>query len=227
MLEAVGQLGRRDALVLDQPQQQAGVDAARPRRHHQALERREAHRGVDRASARDGGQRRARAEMAGHDAQVSSVGPEQLGGPPRGVRVREPVEAVTGAAATRPRQRVGGGRGRERRVERGVEARGGRDVRQVAARRRRSRRARAAGAAARGRSGPRCRARTSSSIHVGRPVRLAAVHDAVARRRPASGRPCERAGGKRLAARPRQLAPAERCGRRRRAPTASGCSSPR
>ena len=89
----------RHALALEQPQQQAGVDAARAGRHDQALERREAHRRVD-------GPRRPRTAASDAPAprwQVttrrSATAPEQLGGPARGVGVREPVEAV---AAQRP-----------------------------------------------------------------------------------------------------------------------------
>lgn len=62
--------------------------------------------------------------MAGHDARVAAA--EQLGRPPRRVRVREAVEAEAPqpvAFAPLPRQRVGGGGGRQPGVEGGVEAR--------------------------------------------------------------------------------------------------------
>ena len=65
-----GDVVRAEVFVLLQPQQQAGVDAAGPGRHHQALERGEAHRGVDAAPVHDGSQRGAGAEMAGDDAQT-------------------------------------------------------------------------------------------------------------------------------------------------------------
>ena len=55
--------------VLDEPEHEAGIDAARARRHDEAFERREAHRRLDRAPAGDGGERGAGAEVAGHDAQ--------------------------------------------------------------------------------------------------------------------------------------------------------------
>src|SRR4051794_10601066 len=62
MLERVVELLERDAGVALEPDQQAGIDAARAGGHDEALERREAHRRVDRAAARDRAQRRARAE---------------------------------------------------------------------------------------------------------------------------------------------------------------------
>ena len=62
-----------DAPVLRQPQQQAGIDAAGPRGHDEPVERGEAHRRVDRAAAGHRGQRRAGAEVAGHDPQVRDV----------------------------------------------------------------------------------------------------------------------------------------------------------
>ena len=58
-------------LVLEQPQHETGVDAARARRHDQALERREAHGRVDRAPAVDRAERGAGAEMAAHDPQLA------------------------------------------------------------------------------------------------------------------------------------------------------------
>ena len=124
---AVGHLVDADLSVLEQPQEQAGIDAAGAGRHHQPLQRGEAHRGVDRAPARHRGQRGAGPEVAAHDAEV--VPARELGGAARRVGVREAVEAVPAqrpALAPLRRQRVGGGRGRERGVEAGVEAGGGR-----------------------------------------------------------------------------------------------------
>ena len=61
---AASSAGRRPDVLLE-PQDEARIDAARARRHHQALERREAHRRVDRAPVEDGRQRAPRAEVAG------------------------------------------------------------------------------------------------------------------------------------------------------------------
>ena len=117
--------------------------------------------------------------MARDDAEV--VAAEQLGGAARGVGVREPVEAVAAQPALAPlgRQRVGGGRGRQRGVEGGVEAGDGR--RSGSARATASIAASALGwcSGARSVSSSR-RARTASSIQRRRPKRVAAVHDAVA-----------------------------------------------
>ena len=60
VLERVGEIVGLDRLVLEQPEDHAGVDAAGAGGHHQALERCEAHRRVDRAPAGDRAQRRAR-----------------------------------------------------------------------------------------------------------------------------------------------------------------------
>jgi hypothetical protein len=67
VLERLGELALGHPGALEQPQDQPGVDTPGPRRHHQALERREAHRGVDAAAVAHGGQRGARAEVAGDD----------------------------------------------------------------------------------------------------------------------------------------------------------------
>ena len=114
------------AALLHEPQQQARVDAARAGGHHEALDRRESHRRVDRPTAADGGQRRAGAEVAGDEPQAGRGPAQQLGRASRGVGVGEPVEAeAPQAVALAPlgRQRVGRGGGRQPGVERGVEAR--------------------------------------------------------------------------------------------------------
>ena len=67
MLERRAHLVDVEALALEQPQQQARVDAARARRHDEPLERREAHRRVDGAPVAHRGERRAGAEVARHD----------------------------------------------------------------------------------------------------------------------------------------------------------------
>ena len=97
-----------------------GIDAPGAGRHHQPLERREAHRRVDRAAVEDGGQRRAGAEVAGHEAQAVGRAAEQLGRAPRRVRVRQAVEPVAAQvpalaplrrAARRSRRRPAASRG--------------------------------------------------------------------------------------------------------------------
>ena len=98
------------SLVLLQPQQQSGIDAAGAGGHHQALQRREAHRGVERGPVLDRAQRSAGPEVAADDPQPRSVPLQQLGCAPRDPRVREAVKAVaaqTPALAPLCRQRVG------------------------------------------------------------------------------------------------------------------------
>ena len=146
-----------------------GVDAARAGRHHQALERREPHRRVDRAPVRDRAQRGPGAEMTADDPQAGGRGAQHLRHAVRDPRVREPVKSV---AANAPpispfgRKRVGGRGLGQRGVKRGVEAghrrhAGKRVAHRVAARPRtsagaaaRDRRARPAHARPRCRSGP-------------------------------------------------------------------------
>ena len=95
VLQREGELGRSHAHVLLEPEHETRVDAARPGGHDQALEGREAHGGVDRPPALHRGERGAGPEVAGHDPQLLERPADQLGAAPRGVRVGEPVEAVT------------------------------------------------------------------------------------------------------------------------------------
>jgi len=111
--------------VLQKPQQQPGVDAARPRRHDQPVERREAHRRVDRVAVPHGGQRGTAAKVAGDELQALERPTEQLGGASCRRGMREPVEAVPAQApalAPRLRQRVSMRCRGQRRVEGRVEA---------------------------------------------------------------------------------------------------------
>ena len=83
---------------------------ARARRHHEPLERREAHRRVDRARRR--APRASEAPAPRWQVDDARVAPPASSSraPPRGVGVREPVEAVAAhapALAPRRRQRVG------------------------------------------------------------------------------------------------------------------------
>ena len=114
--------------VLLEPQHQARVHRSRPGRHHQAVQRREPHGGVHRPAGKHGGERRARAQVAGDDPQpVRRVRrhAEQFRHPPRGVGVGQAVEPVPAQRPAGPP--LGGQRERRRRVrdgrvERGVEA---------------------------------------------------------------------------------------------------------
>ena len=89
----------RRALLAQQVQEQPGVERARARAHHHALERREAHRRVDAAAVADRGQRAARAEVAGDQPQLVQRPPEQVRGALRGVLVVDAVEAVAAQPA--------------------------------------------------------------------------------------------------------------------------------
>lgn len=104
--QAVSQLV--DAEAVGQPQHRAGVEVATARGHGQACQRREAHRGVDRAAVVDGGQRAARAEAAGHHAGATARQPDRA---PGRAGVREAVETVAAhvpAVTPGGGQRVGG-----------------------------------------------------------------------------------------------------------------------
>ena len=125
--------------VLQQPDEQAGVDAAAPGGHDQALQRGEAHGGVDAAAARAPRP----ATRPAPRWQVTMRRPagsrlEQLGGAPGGVRVRQAVEAEPAQAeALRPGGRAARTWRRRPAARRGTRCR---------SRRRRARRGSAAGA---------------------------------------------------------------------------------
>ena len=125
VLERGGELRRRHADVLLQPEDETGVDGARAGCHHQSLERREAHRRVDRHAPVDGRERCPGAEVAADGAELLDRASRELGDTPRDVPVREPVEPV---AAEVPSLSPLGGQGirvssrGNARVERGVEA---------------------------------------------------------------------------------------------------------
>ena len=128
VLEGRRQFGGRHVHVLFEPQDESGIDRSRSGRHHQAVQRRESHRGVDRPAVADRGQRRARAEVAGDEPQAVGVAPEEFRGAPRDVRVRQPVKSEAPQAPARPpllgqRERRGGGG--DGGVEGGIEARHG------------------------------------------------------------------------------------------------------
>ena len=117
-----------EAVTGDQPQHGAGVHRAGPGGHHQSLQRGEAHRGVDAATAAHGRQGGAGAEVAGD--QAAGVA-DDARRPAGGVGVRQAVEAVAADVEAVPplgRHRVGGRGGRQGGVEGGVEAGDGRHV---------------------------------------------------------------------------------------------------
>ena len=70
MVEAVRELGGREAPVEEQPRHDARVDRAGPRPHHQALERRHAHRRLDRSTAVHSGDRAAAAQVRDDDREA-------------------------------------------------------------------------------------------------------------------------------------------------------------
>ena len=101
-----------------------GVEVARACAHDEALQRGEAHRGVDRAPAVDRGGRGAVAQVQHDELELVERAPEQLGRAARHELVARAVEAVLAHAVPlghRAVDRVGEGLGGHRLVERGVE----------------------------------------------------------------------------------------------------------
>ena len=101
-----GAAGRRGDVGDDR-----GVDVARPGAHDQPLERRQAHRGVDAATAGDGGHRRPVAEVGDDQVELGERPAEELGGAARR-RTRATCRgtrsgARRGARTTRPARRSG------------------------------------------------------------------------------------------------------------------------
>ena len=120
VLERRRELRRRHPRVLLEPEQEPGVERARAGRHHEPVERREAHRRVDRHAARDRGERGAGAEMAGDDPQRPRPAGRQLArrgaarrrGTARGSRSGAgPSARATPRAARRSRRPRACGRG--------------------------------------------------------------------------------------------------------------------
>ena len=120
-------LGRAQLLLRHHVQEDRGVDVAAAAAHHEALEGGEAHRGVHRAAAPDGGDRAAVAEVAGDDAQPGVARPaEDLRRAAGHEAVRGAVEAVAPDAVALVEhvgQGVEEGHGLHGLVERGVEHR--------------------------------------------------------------------------------------------------------
>ncbi len=121
-----------------QRQQHASIDIARPRSHHQALERGVAHAGLGRSAELDRARARTVAEMQRDQSEVIQRALEKLCSDICGVLVRDAVESI----ATDPVfdrdvlvDRIGRCSSRHSRVESGVEHR---DVGNVGQRCRRS-----------------------------------------------------------------------------------------
>ena len=111
--------------VAERPEHRPGGHVSGSRHHHQARQRGEAHRGVDRPPRVHRSERRPRTDVRGHQARRGQRATEQLGSPHARPRVAEAVEAEATDPelfAPAPRQRVGRGLPRERRVEARVEA---------------------------------------------------------------------------------------------------------
>src|SRR5438105_12172012 len=94
MFERIEQLRLGQTGMPCQVEERARTQVTRPRRHYKALERREPHRRGDRPAVAHGSQRGSGAQMTGHNPEASASTLQQLGGTPRGVGVRETVEAV-------------------------------------------------------------------------------------------------------------------------------------
>jgi hypothetical protein len=111
--------------VAERPEHGARVHVAWASRHHQARQRREPHRGVDRPSCVHRGERCPRADVRGDKTGRRQRTPEQLGAARARPRVAEAVKTEAPNAelfAPAPRQRVDRRLLRERRVEARVEA---------------------------------------------------------------------------------------------------------
>jgi hypothetical protein len=107
-------------------QEHARVEVAGARPHHQSLERRHSHAGLDAAAVFDGRDARSIAEVARDDAQLLRGPAQELRGGAQHVCVAdavEPVAADAPAIAQRARQRVVARARWQRRVEGGVEHR--------------------------------------------------------------------------------------------------------
>ena len=87
--------------MLLQPQDQTGINAPGARRHDEALEWRESHRGVDRPTAIHRTERSARAKVAGDASEGVDWPADQLGGAACGPRVGEPVKPEATQVPTR------------------------------------------------------------------------------------------------------------------------------
>ncbi len=75
------------------PQDEARVDAARARRHHESLHRSKPHGCIDRTTQRHRGQRCTCTEMGGHQAKFLSRTAEEVAGSSTGPGVAQPVES--------------------------------------------------------------------------------------------------------------------------------------
>src|SRR5580700_9705153 len=110
----------RTALVPNQIDQNAGIDVARARSHHDAFQRSESHAGVYALAVRDRGNGRAVAKMADDEPRRIRSNVQQLGGAPRGVLHADAVESIAPDSALEPGIRTGINVGW--RLQRGVES---------------------------------------------------------------------------------------------------------
>ena len=95
------------ALTPDQIHQNAGIDGARARAHHDAFERRESHAGVHALAVRNRGDGRAVSEMADDQPRRIRGNLQQLGSAPRGVLNADAVESVAPDSLIEPLVRPG------------------------------------------------------------------------------------------------------------------------
>jgi hypothetical protein len=123
-IEQVVQLLAAERARPDQVQQDAGIQVAGTRTHHQAFERRHAHAGVDAATVLDCSDARSIAQMAGNDPQLFRRHPQLGGHSVHHMRVTDAVETVATNAETPAqvsRQRILTCPIRQRRVIRSIE----------------------------------------------------------------------------------------------------------
>src|SRR3546814_10401851 len=114
-LEPFGDLAGVEPAVREEPQQQSGVDRPGAGGHDDAVEWREAHRGVYGSPVDDGAERRAAAEVAGHGAGAAgkSCNGRAAGGGPGVREAMEPEPIEVPPLSPRARQGVRAGRSGE------------------------------------------------------------------------------------------------------------------
>ena len=207
----------REPEALEEIEDDAGIERARPRAHAEAVERGEAERAVDALAVLQGAQAGAAAEVRDDDAAVGDLRRDLAAGPRRCTRTtgRESRSAARRRRADLARQRHQLGDRRLAAMKAGVEAGDLRHVRAAARTPLRSPRGCAADAAAPAGSASRSSSSTSRRDDGRAGVPRAAVHDAVA--------DAEHARAAVLRAQPARRA--HRAPRARRAPTASSVSS--
>ncbi len=132
-VQQVVDLVRRHPCVAQQVEHHAGVDVTAAGAHHQALQRRQAHRRLDRGAEADGRRRGAVSQVQDDLLHLCRVATQHGRRQPGDVLVRGAVEAVPPDllfGGHRPVDRVGRGGRRQIAEERGVEDRHLRDARE-------------------------------------------------------------------------------------------------